>query len=261
MINTNLLKGLRVLGLTNKEAEALVAVVARGSATAGEISGEIGVHYPVVYRLLSSLERKGWVEASQDRPKYYRPRRISAAVEEASQGVVSTVLREAQIVKRGLMAVKDTRRGNESRGTWIIRGWDATLKKAGDLARKAKKSVFIVGKDPLGEEDVEDILKSLSSTAGYINLYLVAEEEYTRLRRQYPGVNYQITLRNSKADPTRFLTLFIIFDEREALFVNACYRKGKLEKEKVYATWEKNPEVINILMIGNNLKFKAWSPG
>lgn len=259
MINIDLLRGLQGLGLTNREAEALVAVVMRGHATAADVSREIGVHYPVVYRLLASLERKGWIESSNDRPRIYRSRDVTTAVTEAAGVIISEIQAEAEKVRKGLLAVKGSKQPSYSVGTWIMKGWDIALKKARELARKAKRCVYVVGKDPIDEKELEDLLKSLSASSGYINLYLIADQDYGRLKRSFPEVNYQITLRNFKADPTRFVSLFIIFDEREALFINACYRKGILEKDKVYATWEKNQDVIDILIEGNNLKLKGWS--
>lgn len=261
IINEKALIGLRTLGLSNKEAEALYVIVTKGSASAMEISKEIGVHYPVVYRLLASLERKGWIEGSQDRPKLYRSRDITAAAEEAAQRVVKRVHGGARTVKRELGEIVGIGRGREERGTWIIKGWDDTLRKISELAGKAERCVFIIGKEPLEERELEELLKSLSRAKGYLNLYLVADKDYKTLRELYPEANYQITLTNFKADPTRFLTLFIIFDEREALFINAYYREGRLEKGKVYTTWEKDPELIDILTEGNNLKLKEWTAG
>ena len=182
-------------------------------------------------------------------------------MDEAAQGIVEEVLREAESVKRELLSVKSTKKSGDYKGTWIIRGWEASLKRAKELARKAEKSIFIVGKDPLTEREIEDLLSSLCQTKGYINVYLVADEDYSGIRRRYPEVNYQITPRSFKADPTRFVTLFVIFDEKQALFVNACYKEGRLEKDKVYTTWEKNTEVIEILMEGNNLRLKEWGLG
>jgi sugar-specific transcriptional regulator TrmB len=261
MINENVLMGLRTLGLTSKEAAALLAIVARGSASAREVSREIGVHYPVVYRLLASLERKGWIEGSQDRPKLYRARDIAAAAEEAAQEMVKKVHDGARTVKRELREIAVSEEDRKRGGTWIIKGWRDTLRKVRELAGKTERCVFIVGKEPIEEKELDELLKSLSRTKGYLNLYLVADSNYKRLRELYPEVNYQITLSKFKADPTRFLTLFIIFDEREALFINAYYREGRLAREKVYTTWERDPGLIDILMEGNNLKLKEWAAG
>ena len=71
-------------------------------------------------------------------------------------------------------------------------------------------------------------------------------------------MNFQAALSSFKPDPTRFVSLFIIFDESQALIINAYYREGHLEKSKVYTTWERDPELIEILMEGSNLKLKEW---
>lgn len=257
IINEKTLVGLRRLGLTNKEAEALYTVAKKGQAPASEVSKGIGVHYPLVYRLLTSLETKGWLEASQDRPKLYRVRDVEEVVREAVEEEIKTVNKAAEKVIADLSVVEEVEA--EKAGTWIIRGWGNTIKKARELAKKASKSIYIVGREILGEEELEEIIRALLVSKGYINAYLTSTSRLPEMRRKYKEVNYQLTLSGFKPDPTRFITLFIIFDEFHALFINAYYREGRFEKGKVYATWERDPELIEILMVGNNLRLMEWS--
>ena len=67
-------RALEALGLTGKEASAYLGLLRNGVSTAQEVSRLLGVQYPAVYRILESLESKGWIEVSQERPNRYRAR-------------------------------------------------------------------------------------------------------------------------------------------------------------------------------------------
>jgi sugar-specific transcriptional regulator TrmB len=73
------------LGLTRKEAKAYLILVRNGSSTASEVARLLEVQYPAVYRVLHSLQGKGWIEASRDRPNRYRARNPRVVAEQARQ--------------------------------------------------------------------------------------------------------------------------------------------------------------------------------
>ena len=98
----------------------------------------------------------------------------------------------------------------------------------------------------------------MSASEGHVNTCLTLNSDPQELSQQCPEVNFQAALSSFKPSPTRFVSPFIIFDESQALFINAYYREGYLEKSKVYTTWERDPELIEILMEGGNLKLKEW---
>src|SRR2546425_6828703 len=79
------LAALERLGPTRKEAKAYLVLVRNGPSTASEVSHLLGVQYPAVYRVLHSLQGKGWIEASRDRPNRYRARNPRVVAEQARQ--------------------------------------------------------------------------------------------------------------------------------------------------------------------------------
>src|SRR5213592_3154695 len=78
-------RALETLGLTGKEAAAYLNLHRSGASSAQQVSVHLGVQYPAVYRILQSLQSKGWVEVSQDRPNRYRARAPRIVAEEARQ--------------------------------------------------------------------------------------------------------------------------------------------------------------------------------
>src|SRR6058998_2786418 len=79
------LASLETLGLTRKESNAYLILVRNGGCSAAEVSRLLGVQYPAVYRVLHSLQGKGWIEASRDRPNRYRARNPRVVAEQARQ--------------------------------------------------------------------------------------------------------------------------------------------------------------------------------
>src|SRR3989442_5837450 len=90
------LASLETLGLTRKEANAYIVLVRNGVTTAAEVSRLIGVQYPAVYRILHSLQGKGWIEASRDRPNRYRARNPRLVAEQARQAHLESLEKAAE---------------------------------------------------------------------------------------------------------------------------------------------------------------------
>ncbi len=67
-------RALETLGLTGKEAAAYLNLQRSGASSAQQVSQLLGVQYPAVYRILQSLQSKGWIDISQERPNRYRAR-------------------------------------------------------------------------------------------------------------------------------------------------------------------------------------------
>src|SRR5256885_1765893 len=61
-------RALETLGLTGKEAAAYLNLQRSGASSAQQVSQLLGVQYPAVYRILQSLQSKGWIDISRERP-------------------------------------------------------------------------------------------------------------------------------------------------------------------------------------------------
>src|SRR3972149_3513382 len=70
---------LRRIGLSRYEAVVFINLARAGAATAGEIARMSGVNRVQTYRALESLEGRGLVEVTLDRPKRYAARALSEA--------------------------------------------------------------------------------------------------------------------------------------------------------------------------------------
>src|SRR5436309_15139996 len=91
-------RALETLGLTGKEGRAYLGLVRNGVSTAQEVSQLLGVQYPAVYRILQSLQTKGWIEVSRERPNRYRARAPRIVAEEARQSKGDDLVAAAEMV-------------------------------------------------------------------------------------------------------------------------------------------------------------------
>jgi sugar-specific transcriptional regulator TrmB len=71
-VREDLLSVLESLGLTRLEAQIYFNLLVRGEAEAKEMVQTFNIYFPQFYGLVSNLERKGFIEVQQGRPKRYR---------------------------------------------------------------------------------------------------------------------------------------------------------------------------------------------
>src|SRR2546430_4222878 len=91
-------RALETLGLTGKEASAYLNLHQSGASTAQQVSQLLGVQYPAVYRILQSLQSKGWIDVSRERPNRYRARAPRIVAEEARQSRNDDLLAAVEVI-------------------------------------------------------------------------------------------------------------------------------------------------------------------
>jgi len=74
-------RSLQELGLTDYEIRAYIALLESGPATASKLSEASDVPYSKLHKVLSSLEKKGWVEMERGRPSRYYPKPPSVGID------------------------------------------------------------------------------------------------------------------------------------------------------------------------------------
>src|SRR5690349_9519055 len=75
------MEALEQVGLTRYEAKVFANLGRAGAATAAELARASGVNRMQAYRALESLEARGLVEVSLDRPRRYASRAINEIFE------------------------------------------------------------------------------------------------------------------------------------------------------------------------------------
>src|SRR3989304_450255 len=91
-------RALETLGLTGKEARAYLNLLRTGTSTAQQVSQLLSVQYPALYRILQSLQPKGWIEVPRERPNRYRARPPRIVAEDARQQKGDDLIAAAEVV-------------------------------------------------------------------------------------------------------------------------------------------------------------------
>lgn len=131
------LKALRSLGLTGYEVRAYLSLVLNGKLTASEVSRESQIPYSKVYDVLSSLEKKGWIQSEHARPIRYYPKPPGEAVETAQLKLRHELEFGVKTILRELQPIYEREERRERPDLWIVRGEFNILARIQDVCGRA----------------------------------------------------------------------------------------------------------------------------
>lgn len=137
-IDEDLVDALTILGLSRKEALVLAYLLIRGRATAGDILGDLPIHQPQLYNILTSLKRKGLVYEQASRPKVYVPANPGLIMETVEE---ETTKRRQALIKALTQPPRQS--GNLRNLIWVTRGLDNLINNAASIISEAKNELFI----------------------------------------------------------------------------------------------------------------------
>ncbi len=260
-----LLDSLLTLNLTHKEAQAYHKLATGGVMTAEDLSKKIKVQYPIVYRTLESLKTKGWIESTSERPKKYRAVHPKTAAETAGKQQIEKLKQAINTIDTILTPQFNDDTEITRQEIWTIRGLKNLLKKLREIGLKTKEiNGKIIG--PIDDTTFNTIIATLPQIP--INLQVIGPpivqiypELEERIKITHPYFEKDTTINpivheitRSKEEflkkahkGSRFATIQLIFDQREAIIINLPYKNHQLIKEKVWANWIIDPEYISVI--------------
>jgi sugar-specific transcriptional regulator TrmB len=136
-------KVLRELGLTDYETRSYLALLEQGALTASQVSENAEVPYSKVYETLTSLERKGWIDAEHGRPARYYPKAPSEALATMKLRLEDKVKTWEKTILEELEPFYERREIREKPDIWILRGELSTLAKLKEMMEKTKNELMI----------------------------------------------------------------------------------------------------------------------
>ncbi|KPV63773.1 MAG: Sugar-specific transcriptional regulator TrmB [Candidatus Bathyarchaeota archaeon BA1] len=151
---------LHELGLTEYEARAYLSLIEKGAVTANQLSEYANVPYSKIYETLNSLDRKGWIETEEGRPKRYYPRSPSEALGAAKLRLENMTKSWEQAFLSELQPLYERREIREKPDIWILRGEFNMLAKLREVLDKAKSELMIAA-PMLTKTLVESIVPTL----------------------------------------------------------------------------------------------------
>lgn len=185
-------RALRELGLTEYEAKTYSTLITYGELTASQISENAVVPYSKIYDVLSSLEKKGWIESKTGRPSRYYPKSPLEALEAVKLRLESTIKDCEQQVLSELQPIYEKKETREKPDIWIIRGEFNVLAKLQEILNKTKLELIIAA--PIISEALAATftpalfhlknagVKTMIMTANTIGTKLLMESEAAEVR-------------------------------------------------------------------------------
>ena len=138
-------EALRRVGLTRYEAIVFLNLARAGIATASELARASGVNRIQTYRALESLEGRGLVEVTLDRPRRYAARAINEVFDMVAEEKRAE-LDNLEAVRKGLLGawpkITGQPRDGETRRLQVIKGRPQIYRAIRRLVGSAKKEVL-----------------------------------------------------------------------------------------------------------------------
>ena len=266
LMDKQLLSAFLALDLTHKEAQAYHALVVRGVMTAEDVSKVIQVQHAIVYRTLEGLKNKGWIDSTTDRPKKYRAKHPKTAAESAGNVLVSSVNESVSLVSELLEPVYDENQEMLRQELWTVRGLDNVVRKIQEMGERAKKSIYGKITGPIDDTTFNRLFSSTPQNipvrVQIMGPPIVDMDGALKKRIKIQRPNFEARCKNfPMATPTaeskedflkevhgnRFIAIHLLFDEREAMWINIPYRDNVVIEAKVWANWIIDPEYIAII--------------
>jgi len=264
-----LLNAILALGLTHKEAEAYHALVTKGVMTAEAISKLINVQHPIVYRTLQGLDNKGWIDSTTERPKTYRAKPPKTAAENAGESQITAIEESIELIDQVLSPQYDENQEMLRQEIWTVRGQESVIQKIREVGARTKSGVFAKITGPIDDDTFNEIFTSIppsiSMTVQIMGPPIIGidpklEKRINIQRPYFEGKCRMFPMECPDAHAkeeflknvhgSRFISIHLLFGEKEALWINIPYKNNIMIRDKVWANWIIDPDYIEIVKTG-----------
>ncbi|MEO9296361.1 MAG: helix-turn-helix domain-containing protein [Nitrososphaera sp.] len=178
-LSEKLVSELRNLDLSQTEAKILVSLLVSGQSIASDISRSTGIQRTEVYQTLYSLQSKGVVFSTFEKPQKYYALSISDVIDALIQ-IKQNALKElgrrkgycGELFER-MMSSRASPKNPDRENYQIITGMDAIAAKVTKMVADAKEEVLVlISEKKLGAFYYMEIIDRLQSLSGNIKLSL-----------------------------------------------------------------------------------------
>ena len=242
------LAALETLGLTGKEAKAYLELVRNGVSTAAHVAGLLGVQYPAVYRVLHSLQAKGWIEVSRERPNRYRARNPRVVAEQARQGREQELGAAAERAG-ALVDEYETKARATDTDLFLYKGLEGVMNKLREVVLSAAGEILVVSPLPQDLEVLRPLFGILHRARPRSRVIMNAANapEVARLGElARDPVRVQLKFPASHLPDTRLAHTFVFPSDKELFIVNAFYRRGTFVPERIQGLWIGDADYVRL---------------
>ena len=242
-------KALETLGLTGKESGAYLALLKNGVSTAQQVSALLAVQYPAVYRILQSLQAKGWIEVSRERPNRYRARAPRIIAEEARQSRTDDLSAASELVA-SMRELATAPRARETDGDlWIYKGAESIGRKLREIVLSSASQILCVSPFPVAPEVLRLLFDALSRSRRVVRVVLNEGNkkdlpEVGALSGRSMRVAFRFPERS--LPKTRLAHSYVFPSDQEVFILNSFYRDGALVSDKLQGLWVGDMDFVRI---------------
>ena len=241
-------RAFETLGLTGKESRAYLALLQHGVSTAQQVSAVLDVQYPAVYRILQSLQTKGWIEVSQERPNRYRARAPRIVAEEARQtrtdelGAASELL--ASLREPAVPRTRET-----DGDLWIYKGAESIGRKMREIVLASSSQILCVCPFPVAPEVLRLLFDALSRSRRVARVVLNEGNKKDLAEvGALLGRNVRVAFRfpGRPLPRTRLAHSYVFPSDQEVFIVNSFYRDGAHVSDKLQGLWVGDMDFVRV---------------
>jgi len=242
------MKAFGALGLTGKESRAYLALLRTGVSTAQQVSALLDVQYPAVYRILQSLQTKGWIEVSQERPNRYRARAPRIVAEEARQARTDDLSAASELV--ATLREPAVPRTRETDGDlWIYKGAEGIGRKMREIVLSSTNQILCVCPFAVAPEILRLLFDALSRSRRVVRVVL--NEGNKKDMAEVGGLlgrNVHVSFRfpDRPMPRTRLAHSYVFPSDQEVFILNSFYRDGGLVSDKLQGLWVGDMDFVRI---------------
>ena len=241
-------RALETLGLTGKEADAYLHLLQHGASTAQQVSQLLGVQYPAVYRVLQSLQSKGWIDVSQERPNRYRARAPRIVSEEARQSRHDDLLAAAEVVGSLKETPPPKNRGADA-DLWIYKGPESIGRKLREVILSSDNQILCVSPFPVAPEILRLLFDALGRSRRLVRVVLSESNradlaEFGSLLSRNVRVQFRFPAR--PLSKTRLAHTYVFPSDHEVFILNSFYRDGQFVSDKLQGLWVGDMDFVRV---------------
>jgi len=248
---------LEKMGLSHYEALVFVNLARAGAATAREIARATGVNRVQTYRSLESLEGRGLVEVTLDRPKRYAARAINDAFETIANEKRAE-LESLDAIRKSLLGVwpRLAREGREPPSVRL-----QVIKGRAQIYQALRRFVGTAKREVLAFTTTKGIQRSYRAGVNEILLEAMRRGVKSKLVVDIDSANSALMARVARYVPLRHVERqrgrFIVVD-RESIFAFLVQDERTIRGEAETALWTNSPDFVRA-----HVEFfeQAWSSG
>lgn len=239
MRDEDIIRALEALALTDKEARGYLALVRGGVSTAHQVSQALGVQYPAVYRILQSLQSKGWIEVSRERPNRYRARAPRIVAEEARQSKGDELVAAAEVVA-DLKESPASHGRDADANLWMYKGPEAIGRKLREVVLSSNTQVLCVSPFPIAPDVLRLVFNALGPSRRLVRAAL--NESNRKDLADIGGllgrnIRVQFRFPSRPLPKTRLAHTYVFPSDAEVFILNSFYREGEFVADKLHGLW------------------------